>query len=812
MRKKHLLLGMILVFLGFVLSGAIASTIMVVQTLNSLPSPEQFNERRINQTTKIYDRTGETLLYEIHGEEKRTVVPYEEIPEYAKQATLAAEDADFYTNPAFDWQAIVRAAIANLKQGRISQGGSTITQQLAKKIFLTDERTITRKIKELAIAIQLESRYTKDQILSFYLNQIPYGSNAYGIEAASQLYFATSSKNLTLAEAATLSGMIKAPSYYSPWGPNQKDLLKRKDFILTKMRELGYITENQMLQAQKQELNFAAQTLGNIKAPHFVLAVKDYLIEKYGEDMVINGGLRVITTLDWRLQEIAEKSVAEGAARNSELYGGSNAALVAQDPKTGQILALVGSKNYFDETIDGKYNVPLQGLRQPGSSFKPFVYMTAFKQGYQPKTLIYDAETEFDTTGIASRSYKPHNFDDLFMGPITLESSLATSRNVSAVKVLYLAGMNNVLNLAEKFGINTLKERSRYGLSLVLGGGEVRLVELVNAYSTLSQEGVRHNQSYILEVRDTKGKQLEIYRDDAERVIEPLYPRLVNTILSSKELRSPLYQSSLSLTLFDGYDVAVKTGTTNDYRDAWTLGYTPSLAVGVWAGNNANTPMHKQGSSILAALPIWNSFMKETLKYFSQESFENPEALPVLSKPLLNGSFNSISNPDGSTTPEFHDILHYVNKNNPLGVMPLDPNDDPQYQNWENGVKNWLLANGSSNNSWTRYLSPGTTSSSTTTAVNTGSAPVITNINPSNGAYIQSPFTLKATVTSGVGLKRIEIFINGRLIQMNDVSGTSYQISPVIYETLNPQNIVELRVFDQMNRETRVPIILYYKG
>jgi len=697
-------------FISALLSGSIISlsflslgVIYTVVLIKNLPSPDQFETHEASQSTKIYDRTGKTLLYEIHGEEKRTVVPFSDIPENLRRATISAEDANFYTRPAFDWQGILRALWVDIKTLSFSQGGSTITQQLAKNVFLSPEKTITRKIKELVLAIELESKYSKDEILSLYLNQVPYGSNAYGVEAASQTFFNKSAKDLDLAESALLAGLPKAPSYYSPWGSHTDDLTTRKDYILDKMFELGYISKEQSDKSKKEKLVFAPPSLGIIKAPHFSLMVKDYLINKYGEDEVLNGGLRVTTSLDWGMQQIAEKAVESGAKRNEELYDGKNASLVAQDPKTGQILALVGSRNYFDTDIGGNFNVAIQGLRQPGSALKPFAYMTAFQLGYPTQTILFDVPTEFvsndpncpatfdfnNQESSSSECFHPQDFEP-FQGPVQMDQALAQSINIPAVKTLYLVGLKAFLNNAHGFGITTLNDPWRYGLSLVLGGGEVKLVDLVNAFSTFAQEGVRHNQTSILEISDSKGNVLETYHDDSTKVIDPQYPQMINKILSDKDLRSGLFQNSLGITVFPGYDVALKTGTTNDYRDAWAMGYTPFITVGVWAGNNDNTPMIRKGTSILAAVPIWSDFLKQVINNYSPESFSNPDTVNISNKPMLNGQY--IYTPVGiNQKSQVHSILYYVDKNNPLGDFPQNPADDSQFINWETGILNWFL-------------------------------------------------------------------------------------------------------------------------
>jgi penicillin-binding protein 1C len=697
-KRKHLLVSSLLIGSIVAVSFLVLGVIYIAVLVRELPSPDQFEAHQVSQSTKIYDRTGKTLLYEIHGEEKRTVVPFGDIPEKLKQATIAAEDDNFYTRPAFDWQGILRALWIDLKEMSFSQGGSTITQQLAKNVFLSPEKTITRKLKELILAIQLESKYSKDEILNLYLNQIPYGSNAYGVEAASQTFFEKSAKDLSLAESALLASLPKAPSYYSPWGSHVSDLTARQARTLDRMRELGFITETENEKAKNDKLAFAPPSLGMIKAPHFSLMVKEYLINKYGEDTVMNGGLKVTTTLDWEMQEEAEKAVEEGAERNLSLYGGKNASLVAQDPKTGQILALVGSKDYFDTDNGGNFNVAVQGLRQPGSALKPFAYMTAFKNGYSPRTILFDVPTEFlsndpscplvprfdDSYGDDSKCFHPQDFDP-FQGPVPMDRALAQSMNVPAVKTLYLVGLKNFLETARSFGITTLNEPWRYGLSLVLGGGEVKLIDLVNAYATLSQEGVRHEQTTVLEVGDSRGNILETYHDDSDRVMDPQYPATINNILSDESLRAGLFQNSLGLTQFPGHEMALKTGTTNDYRDAWAMGYTPSLVVGVWAGNNDNTPMERKGTSILAAIPIWSAFLNNVIDKFPGERFSDPEPVAVPDKPMMNGQYVNQN--------QIHSILYYVDKSDPAGPVPQNPADDPQFINWETGVMDWLGKN-----------------------------------------------------------------------------------------------------------------------
>ena len=811
--KKWLLAG-----LGIIAGGIIVGSVYLGVIILKLPSPEHLSTRQVSQSTKIFDRTGEILLYEIHGDEKRTIVPFSEIPEYVKKATLTAEDANFYNEPGFNWKGIARAFLENLKAGEITQGGSTISQQLAKNVFLSPEKTYTRKLKELFLAIQLESKYSKDDIFEFYLNQIPYGSNAYGVEAASQTYFGKSIRETSLAEAVVLASMLKAPSYYSPWGTHKEELLSRKDYILERMVALNFISPEEKEQAREENIVFNPPSLGIIKAPHFTLTVRDLLINAYGEYMVMNGGLKVITTLDWELQQIAEEAAQWGADRNKELYGSANAAIVAQDPKTGQILVLVGSKDYFGSTepegctpglscdFEGNFNVAIQGLRQPGSALKPFVYMTAFEKGYAPETVIFDALTEFDVRDNPETSYQPQNFDGRFRGPVAFENALAQSLNVPAVKVLYLAGFDDVLENLHNFGITSLKERWRYGLSLTLGGGEVKLVDLVNAYATLSQDGVFHNQKFILKVEDAKGNILEEYRDNNKRVIEAQYPRMIHQILSSPELRRPIFGNTLALTQFPGYEIALKTGTTEDHRDAWSIGYTPFLVTGVWAGNNNNAPMRQQGSSILAAIPIWNRFLASALPLFQPELFTRPEPLQAPNKPMLNGQSQITPTIGGKVYPQIHSILFYVDRKNPLGLIPQRPAEDSQFENWEKGVADWARAN-----IWNffQYNQPLPVSDLNTIPL-TQSPISITNIRPGNGEFVSVPLLIQADIQAVENLQSVELYVDKILQTKKNVSGMFYRFEFYLTTLPKPQSNIEIKAITQSGTEKKISLIVFH--
>ena len=680
-------------------AGFLVLAVIFIIFSRDLPDPSNLEDRIIMESTKIYDRTGKIILYDIHGEEKRTVIPFSEIPQTIKDATIVAEDRDFYKHRGIDFKAIIRAVWLNLTGDNL-QGGSTITQQFIKKSILSDERTFTRKIKEAILALELERRYSKDEILNFYLNQIPYGSNAYGIEAAAQTFFAKDAKDLNLAESALLAALPKAPSYYSPYGERKKELLARQKLILEKMHELNYIAGKDYEKAKNATLNFA-KSRSSIQAPHFVFYIKDILDEKYGEDYVSRAGLKIITTLDWDLQNIAEEVVAAGADSNDS-KGAHNASLTAIDPKTGQILAMVGSRDYFKDSIpagceqgvscqfEGNVNVATR-LRQPGSAFKPFVYATAFKKGFTDKAILFDVPTQFDTgcnsigqpqsSGV--KCYSPKNFDLKYRGPVTARQALANSLNIPSVQVLYLAGVEDSINTAEDLGLTTLKDRSRFGLSLVLGGGEVKLLEMVSAFGVFATEGVKHQTVSILRIENSKGKVLEEYKDEPVQVLDSEIARLISDILSDNVARTPVFGARSSL-FFEGRPVVAKTGTTNEFRDGWTIGYTPSLAAGVWTGNNDNSPI-KQEPGVYTAAPIWREFMVRAFEKLNlqPESFTPPEIKNV-SKPILNGQY--------IINGEIHSTLYYVNKNDPQGPAPSNPYADPQFNNWEAAVRAWFGA------------------------------------------------------------------------------------------------------------------------
>ncbi len=617
---------LVLKFFGFFfLLFSIGLSSIFVFYAKDLSRPEKFTEKAFIESTKIYDRSGEILLYEIYGEEKRKVVPLDIVPEYLKQAVILTEDANFYNHFGLDFKGIFRAILVNLKLRKPLQGGSTISQQLIRSSFLTREKTLERKVREIILTLELERRYSKDQILEWYLNQVPFGSNAYGVEAASQTFFKKSVSEISVGEAAILTSLIQAPSYLSPYGENKTELLIRKALILEKIVNAGLLTEKEIEEAKKEEIDFA-QILQTIQAPHFAIYVREYLLSNYGEEFLKEKGLKVYTSLDWELQQLAEKVVKEGVERN-KAYRAFNATLVAISPKTGKILAMVGSKDFFAEPypkdcIPGKnclfeaqFNVALGSKkfpgRQPGSAFKPFVYATAFKKGHTDTTIVVDEETNFGIWG--GKPYIPKNYDGRFRGPVTLREALGQSLNVPSVKVLAdLAGLEDSIQTAKDLGITSLnKPPSFYGLSLVLGGGEVKLLDMVSAYGVFATEGMKVSPVSILKIVDSKGNIIEENKKTPKRVLEPEIANLITDILSDNEVRAPVFGSN-SLMYFENLKVAAKTGTTESFKDGWIIGYTPSLVAGVWAGNNDGSPMVKQPGIVIAG-PIWRAFMEGAL-------------------------------------------------------------------------------------------------------------------------------------------------------------------------------------------------------
>lgn len=613
-----------------------------------LPTPGKLTASNLSQATKIFDREG-ILLYDIFEDQNRTYVELKEIPKSLQQATIAIEDKDFYTNRGFSPMAYFRVAKDVLLFRRVT-GGSTLTQQLVKNTLLTSERTLPRKIKELILAIQVDKKYKKDQILELYLNIAPYGGTMVGVEAASEGYFGKKAKNLTLAESAILAGFPQLPSYYSPYGPNKKAYVNRAKDVLRRMQEDGYITKKQETEAIKSldKVKFLSKNQ-SIKAPHFSFYVKDLLIKKFGENMVEQGGLQVTTTLDYKLQERAEEVVKEEVEAARSLKVG-NGASIAINPKNGEILVMVGSKDFFASesatlekgekvAFDGQFNVVTQALRQPGSSIKPINYATALTKGFTASTLLMDTKTIFPNQG--EKDYEPKNYDEKFRGPVQVRFALGSSLNVPAVKMLAFVGVKNMLSTAYNMGIATFEPTDenikRFGLSITLGGGEVRMMELASAYSAFANGGYRVEPVSILKVTDRKGKVLFEQKEvSPKRVISADVAFLISHILFDNNARLLTFGENSYLNI-RGQEVAVKTGTTDDKRDNWTIGWTPSVLVATWVGNNDNSPMGNVASGVTGAAPIWRRIILEALKGKPNEDFEQPENVTAVTIDSLGG-------------------------------------------------------------------------------------------------------------------------------------------------------------------------------
>lgn len=691
-------------------------TLLVWASTVRLPDISTFEARKIANSSKITDRTGTVVLYDIHQSVRRTEIPISEMGETIQNAIISIEDAHFYEHKGIRPTSILRAAYTAITHQGFIQGGSTITQQIVKNTLLNTDKTIARKVKEWVLALKIERQFSKSQILQIYLNDAPFGGTIYGVEEASKAFFTIPAKELSIAQAAYLAAMLPAPSYYSPFGQHKDKLAERKNLVLKKMYGYGKITEAQYKKALTEKVTFNPSASNSIKAPHFVFYILDQLQKKYGQNVMETGGYTIKTTLDYDLQQKAEKIISEGALQNEKKYNASNAALFAIDPTNGQILSMVGSRNYFDTAIDGAYNV-VTADRQPGSSFKPFVYLTAFAKGYTPETILFDVPTEFSTKCTSSSTplpgytsedcYNPDNFDNKFKGPISLRDSLAESRNVPSVKLLYLVGVNNAVNTSHQLGVTTLTDPKEIGLSLVLGGGEVKLFDMVGAYATFANNGVKNPITGILEVRDANGTIVDQYQPNPIIAFDKNAVTQLNDVLSDAKARIPTFGDLITIP-----GVAVKTGTTNNDKDAWIIGYTPSIAVGVWSGNNDNKSMKSGGSAVSG--PLWKNFMQQALLTYPAKPFEKPIPDPNYSslKPILRGIWQGnttvlIDKVTGlratENTPieariekaitDVKDILYWVNKQDPAGPIPKNPYSDPQFELWNTPVQNWWRDN-----------------------------------------------------------------------------------------------------------------------
>lgn len=607
----------------------LAYSLLVAKVASQLPSPATLSSVNNPSTTQILDRKGR-LLYQLYEGRNRQPVTLSELPPYLIQATVAIEDKHFFTHPGIDPAGVTRAVKHNLttggslfsSQGDPLQGGSTITQQLIKNTLLTPDKTLGRKIKEALLSFWAERIYSKEQILEMYLNSSPYGGPAWGVETAARMYFGKSARDLSLAESTYLAGLPVSPSEYSPYGIHPEKGRERQRDVLRRMVEDGYITRKQAGDALNQPLAFQPPVT-NIKAPHFVMYVRSLLAQRYGEAVVSQGGLKVITTLDLDLQEMAE-SVVENEINKLKDLKVSNGAAMITDGKTGEILAMVGSKNYFDPS-GGNFNVAL-ALRPPGSSIKVVTYAAAFKQGMTPATMVLDTPITF--TNPWGQGYSPVNYDGRFHGPVTIRTALGSSYNIPAVRLLAIVGIPAMVQTAKDMGITTFNRPSEYGLSLTLGGEGVKMTEMMSVYGTLASLGVRFTPFAISTVTDPSGNVLESNQKEAgERVLTEEVAYLLTNILADNSARAPAFGTN-SLLNIPGHTVAVKTGTSDDKRDNWTFGFTPEHVVGVWVGNNDYSPMDpKLTSGITGAAPIWRDIMDNLLRGKTNMAFRRPAGI-----------------------------------------------------------------------------------------------------------------------------------------------------------------------------------------
>ncbi len=781
--------GILIIVIGFLLLlfGA------VIFFATQVPSADELSSRFVAQSTKIFDRNNE-LLYDIYEGQNRTPVKLSDIPDSVKKATISIEDKDFYKHAGFSVTGILRSVFNLIIYRKVEGGGSTLTQQLVKNALLTSETSVIRKLKELILSVQVEKTYTKDQILEMYLNEIPYGGTSYGIEAAANLYFGKNAKDLNLAEAAYLAGLPQKPSYYGHYGLNPELGIKRQAEVLNRMVEDGYITKDQATAAENVVLTYRTkQNELGFKAPHFVLYVKQKLIDQFGERTVEQGGLKVTTTLDYPLQEKAQNIVRNEVDKlNSSKIG--NGAAVVLDPKTGQILALVGSKDYFAKSLpegckegvscvfEPNTDVATDSQRQPGSATKPITYAKALEKGYTANTVLMDVKTEFPG-GAGLPSYNPVNYDGQFHGPVQVRYALGNSFNIPAVKMLALVGVRDVLDQGYKMGITTWEPSaeniSRVGLSLVLGGLEVRLIDLTSAYGVFANKGEQVDPVSILKVEDSKGRTLYEYKpSEGRKVLDEGIAYIISDILADNGARTAAFGSNSVLNI-PGKTVAVKTGTTDQKRDNWTIGYTPSVVVGVWVGNNDNTPLDpKIASGITGASPVWAAIMREILKTKPNEPFEKPSKVfqtdvdgllsgtPHAGSPTRKEYFIGGTEPK-SESPDYQNLK--VCKNNPhriandnedgdnKDVAVLKETDPTGADKWQAGIDSWVLTAADP-----RFVGV-TKGCSGVPGFSGGTGGIIEIVNVSNGANVPRVFDVLAKTNSPAGVKKITWMVDGSI-------------------------------------------------
>lgn len=878
----------------FLASIIVLSSIFLLFIVKDLPNLSNINEIIFSESSIIYDRDGEEL-YTLHGDENRKIIPSSEIPDDLVFSTMAIEDDKFFEHHGFSFTGIIKAVLSEvLHFGEHKQGGSTLTQQFVKNTFLTREKTYTRKIKELILSLQIEWKFSKDDIMAMYLNSIPYGSNAYGVEQASQMFFGKHAQNLTLAESVILAALPQAPTYYSPYGehirtsinlpeeeiknisannyaefldavgedilewgllPKKQELRPkvqimlpgRTSLVLNRMRDLGFISKSLRDETEIQLTNFTFKKYHTeIKAPHFVMYVRDILEQKYGKEFVQAGGLKIYTTLDSKLQEFAEITLKDQVEKNIKRYGANNAALISAIPKTGEILAMVGSRDYWNEEIDGNVNVNLQ-RRLPGSSFKPFAYAAAFSAGYAPATVLFDLETDF------GNDYKPKNFDGTFHGPITMRNALGHSLNIPAIKTGMLGGLQRTYDIAKGMGLSFQKDAEWYGGALPLGVAEIRPIDMLQAYATFANLGERIELTPILKVMDKNGNILMQHEAQGQQVLDRETAYLITDVLADPNARGEGWNGVLQLP---GRKNAVKTGTSNKRTDkdlvlpldGWVAGYTPELATIVWTGNNDGTPMNMAGSGFSNAGPIWRKFMIEALKDKPATDFEKPAGITAVLVSSLSGKLPNANFPKSlirkdifsskNIPTEYDNLLDFVEVDKVTGELPNEftpegskkkaavvrwISEHPDNPNWEEPVQRWAK-----NYSEEYFSRLGITDvlakapekiESLHTKNNTQNQPEIRITSPVNyGEVSLKKVGVWVDVQSNNGVASVEFYLDDELVDTQRSApykgniifpstvkiGDAFTIKAKIYDTLYNSNSSSVQV--KLSKDDQAPI------
>ncbi len=809
---------LVLVGIGFV-----ALIVLFIWFSKDLPTPSKV-VRRDGYSSKVYDRNGNPI-YDIYDQAKRDPVAFSDVPDYLKKATIAVEDKEFYKHSGFDPLTPFRIIKNIFYFGKVT-GGSTLTQQLTRNVLLTTERSITRKIKELILSIQIDAKYSKDEILSMYLNEAPYGGASWGVEPAAQQYFGKSVKELNLAECAILAGLPQLPSVYSPFSKTPMAYVNRTNHVLNRMVEDGYISkelaDSTMEQVENYEFNVSGSTN---KAPHFVFWIKELLAAKYGEAVVEGGGLKITTTLDLEMQEETQKIVSEEIDK-SEKLGISNGAALILDPTNGQVLAMVGSRDYFSTKTDGNFNVVTQALRQPGSAIKPVTYLAGIKKGMTAATMIMDTPVTFLSTSPGQKDYSPQNYTGKFNGPMSLRNALGNSINVTAVKMLANVGVENMLTLANDMGLTTLaptKENlARFGFAVTLGGGEVKMIDLASAYTAFANGGTSMKAIGILKVEDKDGRVLEEYKaPDGKKVMTPQEAFIISNILSDNSARELTFGAVNGLQV-GGYQVAVKTGTTNDKKDNWAIGWTPSLLSVVWVGNNNNIPMGKIASGVSGATPIWKRIMVYSLPKRNKQDFPIPDKIvsldvdkvsgylahdgfPSRQEYFIDGTQLAISDPihmnlkvcrgvSGLATPEDVANGNYDYKEF-FRLKENDPVSTDGKNRWQEGIDKWILEQSDTS----KYFPP-------ENYCRSGGMVSVSIDSPANESTVSKQFDIKINTTSLKKIVEVKLWIDG--VERKIWTEKPYEIS--INDLADGSHVIKVRATDKdgnsQEREAKIGV------